>query len=168
MSSDIWKMQLGELSTHRLISMDLPGHGRSEISAAGFSITECSQSLIELLGSLGIDTAVVLGWSLGAFIAVEMSSRFKANVAALALVSPTPRFVNDVDFHHGLSPEEARGMAAKVQRNIKRALAGFQSLMIAPGETVVSGYEELIESLAMPTTEVALQSLQALVDADMR
>lgn len=169
MSGEVWKYQRDALSgTYRLITIDLPGHGRSGGARDGFTVSGCADLLSELLNELELEQTVVVGWSLGAFVAAELFLNHRNCVAALVLVGPTPRFVQSDDFPYGLSPKEAQGMAVKVQRNIQRALGGFQALMLAPNETAAVGYDELVESLILPTVAVALQALQALVDADLR
>jgi pimeloyl-[acyl-carrier protein] methyl ester esterase len=59
-------------------------------------------------------------------------------------------------------------MAAKVRRNIDRALEGFITRMFASGETKSEVVDRLLSSVQVPATAVALQALEALVEADMR
>ncbi len=169
MSGEIWKLQCEELHEYfRIITVDLPGHGCSGIPGNGFTVSGSADIVSDLLEELNIEQAVVVGWSLGAFVAVNMVLNHKKHTSALVLVSPTPRFVRTDEFPFGLLATEARGMAAKVQRNIQRALSGFQTLMPAPDEAMAHGYQELLASIPLPSTAVALQALQALVDEDLR
>ncbi|WP_321949296.1 alpha/beta hydrolase [Paraburkholderia sp. J10-1] len=64
---------------HRLIAFDLPGHGESSNAPdpnRTYLRGGLADAAVELLGELGIDEAVVLGWSLGGHIGIDMIARF--------------------------------------------------------------------------------------------
>lgn len=71
----------GPLSgTCRLIAFDLPGHGESADAIdphRTYTRPGFADSAIELLQTMGIRDVIVLGWSLGGHIAIEMSARFE-------------------------------------------------------------------------------------------
>ena len=81
---------LGE--AHRLIAMDLPGHGASSDAfdpARTYSIPGYAATATEVLTALGIRRAVVVGWSLGGHAALEMLPRFPG-IAGLVLSGAPP------------------------------------------------------------------------------
>jgi pimeloyl-ACP methyl ester carboxylesterase len=59
-------------------------------------------------------------------------------------------------------------MAKKVQRSVRRALDGFRGLMLASGEADSEIAHKLLSSAPLPTTNVVLQALAALVETDLR
>ncbi|WP_191061522.1 alpha/beta fold hydrolase [Geminicoccus harenae] len=64
---------------HRLVAMDLPGHGQSDDArdpARSYTLPGLADCIIELLEILGISGLSILGWSLGGHIAIEMLARF--------------------------------------------------------------------------------------------
>jgi pimeloyl-ACP methyl ester carboxylesterase len=73
--------------THRCIAMDLPGFGASEMPAGKISISGYAAAVDELLRTLGVDRAVVVGNSMGGFIGAELAIRFGTWVEKLVLVS---------------------------------------------------------------------------------
>ena len=81
LSREVFRKQLGgSLSQKcRLVALDLPGHGDSS-DALNASRTYTRPGLaaaaIEALDLLGFREVVVVGWSLGGHIALEMASRF--------------------------------------------------------------------------------------------
>jgi pimeloyl-ACP methyl ester carboxylesterase len=93
-------------------------------------------------------------------------------LSGLVLIAGTPRFTQCDDFPYGLSMLEVEGMTGKVQRSLRRALMGFIARMFAPGElddpSLSSNVQELLSSLPLPTTDAALQALDALVQTDLR
>lgn len=65
-------------ATHRLIAVDLPGHGASADAAdpaRSYTLPGFADALIELLDRLALPDPILLGWSLGGHIALEMASR---------------------------------------------------------------------------------------------
>lgn len=169
MSSAVWELQREGLeSSFRVLLLDLQGHGKSSLHSNGFQIGGCAEDIAALLGHLGMHDVILAGWSLGAFIAIETYLLCKERISGLILISGTPQFLQSADFPYGLSQTEAEGMAKKVQRNLRRALDGFFTLMFAPGEDESEDIQKLLSSVTEPTTDVALQALEALVEADMR
>jgi pimeloyl-ACP methyl ester carboxylesterase len=80
---------------HRVIAVDLPGFGGSAPSAEGISIPGYSRALARLLEELGLEQAMVVGNSLGGWVAADLALRVPERVRALVLVDaagivPTP------------------------------------------------------------------------------
>jgi len=85
-----WTVWLENLTTiardHRVIAVDLPGFGRSAPSSDGIAIPGYSRLLLQLLRELAIDQAVLMGSSLGGWIAADIALRAPERVSALVLV----------------------------------------------------------------------------------
>ncbi|WP_416067370.1 alpha/beta fold hydrolase [Rhizobium sp. ZK1] len=72
------KSGLGE--TYRLICFDLPGHGQSGDAyekERTYPLPGLADAALEVLDALGVRNPVLLGWSLGGHVAIEMVSRRK-------------------------------------------------------------------------------------------
>lgn len=82
----------------RTVAPDLPGHGRTGIpagSASGWATVEdTADQLAELLDRLGVSPASVLGYSLGARVALRLAIAHPAAVARLVLESPSAGVAN--------------------------------------------------------------------------
>lgn len=85
------------MGSHRVIALDLPGFGESEMPRDEISIKGYARVLDGLLHALGVDSAVVVGNSMGGFVAAELALSFSTRVERLVLVSAA-----------GLSIEEYR------------------------------------------------------------
>jgi len=173
MSSAVWRLQLEGLSdAFRVITVDLPGHGRSLPPDGGFHVTGCAGEIAGLCESLDLDNFLLAGWSLGVLIALESFERLRERLSGLVLIAGTPRFMQGGGFPYGLSRIEVDGMNRKVQRSLRRALEGFTARMFAPGElddpSLAAMVAELLSGVPLPTAEVALQALDALVESDLR
>lgn len=72
-SSNIWKSLSNELSEEfRIICPDLPGFGESPLPEDAFSLEDIGDSIVSWLKSLGIEQCIVIGHSLGGYIALEI------------------------------------------------------------------------------------------------
>jgi pimeloyl-ACP methyl ester carboxylesterase len=83
----------------RCIAMDLPGFGASPMPRDPISISGYAALVDELLRSLGVSRAVVVGNSMGGFVGAEIAIRFGTWVERLVLVSAA-----------GLTIEQQRGL----------------------------------------------------------
>ncbi len=173
MSSGIWRMQREVLSdSFRVIAIDLAGHGQSPASPGGFDLNGCVDDIAGFFEYLRLDRVLLAGWSLGSLVALESFGLVRERLAGLILISGTPRFTEGEGFAYGLSKVEVDGMTRKVQRSIRRALDGFTARMFAPGEldepSLALEVGNLLSSVPLPDTDVALQALDVLVETDLR
>jgi pimeloyl-ACP methyl ester carboxylesterase len=88
---------------HRVIAMDLPGFGHSEMPAEKISIPGYGRFLDALLDALGVGSAVVVGNSMGGFIGAEVAIQFPARVERLVLVSAAGLSVEHMRNEHALA-----------------------------------------------------------------
>lgn len=92
-SGEIFQNQLnGEIGkAYALIALDLPGHGASSNALRPertYSMPGYADALVEALGKLGVERAIVFGWSLGGHIGLEMISRFPGLVGLMITGTP--------------------------------------------------------------------------------
>ncbi|HLV07587.1 MAG TPA: alpha/beta hydrolase [Croceibacterium sp.] len=93
-SSEVFARQLGGPIGRRrnLVAFDLLGHGRSGDAVdpvRSYSLPGLADSVIELLDALQLREVIVLGWSLGGHIAVEMLAR-SLDLKGIILVGAPP------------------------------------------------------------------------------
>src|SRR3954463_13191975 len=72
---------------HRVIAFDLPGFGGSEAPREKISIPGYGRLVDTLLGRLEVGPAVLIGNSMGGFIAAEVAIQYPGRVRRLVLVS---------------------------------------------------------------------------------
>jgi pimeloyl-ACP methyl ester carboxylesterase len=84
-----WLLQMPDFARdHRVIAIDLPGFGHSPGDAGDTSMPGYARLLDSLLAGLGVETATVVGNSMGGLIGAEMAASFPQRVQRLVLVSP--------------------------------------------------------------------------------
>jgi pimeloyl-ACP methyl ester carboxylesterase len=78
--------------SHRVIRIDLLGHGRSAKPAGGgYEIPEQGRRVGEALDRLGVKHAIVVGHSTGGSVATALAEQRRDLVTALALINTGPR-----------------------------------------------------------------------------
>jgi pimeloyl-ACP methyl ester carboxylesterase len=77
--------------THRVIRIDLLGHGGSAKPARGYSIENQARLVNEALNRLSVSRAVVVGHSMGGAVAVALTSDYPAAVSRLVVMDTNDR-----------------------------------------------------------------------------
>lgn len=84
-----WVHHLPELTrTHRVIAVDLRGHGYSTASDTGNTVTQMTADLARLLKFLDISSCVAIGHSMGAVIVSRLAVEEPDLVTAVVTVDP--------------------------------------------------------------------------------
>ena len=73
--------------SRRVVALDLPGFGASEMPVEPISIESYARTLDAVCDQLGIDAAAVVGNSMGGFVGAELAIKFPQRVERLVLVS---------------------------------------------------------------------------------
>lgn len=89
-SSHIWRDLVSRLPKgHRVLVLDLLGHGRSDLPAsARFDVTTHAARVVQLLGVLGVEPACVIGHGMGAAISTQLAVLAPQHVSRLLLCNP--------------------------------------------------------------------------------
>ncbi|WP_199617569.1 alpha/beta fold hydrolase [Paenibacillus alkalitolerans] len=132
----MWEPQFTEFkSTRRVVAPDLRGFGGSRNSSAvgpgrmpePVTMAQFADDAAELLDKLGIDKAVVIGFSMGGYIAFELMKRHRERVAGLVLA----------DTRAGADTEEGRAgrrkmAAAAMERGPVVAVEAMLTKLLSP------------------------------------
>ncbi len=89
---EAWSPQIESLaSTHRVIAVDMPGHGSSDHIRPGSDLPAFVEWFVGALDDLGLDSANVAGHSMGALIAGGCAVSAPERVQRVALLCPVHR-----------------------------------------------------------------------------
>lgn len=84
----VWRFQVPELiKTHRVITFDNRGAGRSDAPDEPYAIAQMASDLAALLDHLNLDSANLVGWSMGGAIAQSLALAHPGRVKKLLLLS---------------------------------------------------------------------------------
>jgi pimeloyl-ACP methyl ester carboxylesterase len=95
LSSALWVHQLRDLADHhRVIAIDLRGHGQSLPGSAGTGLEILAADVRLVLETLGVEQAVVVGHSMGGMVALQMAvdlprEERRRRIAGIVLTSTT-------------------------------------------------------------------------------
>ncbi len=162
---------------YRLIAFDLPGHGESSDApdpAATYSIHGFADAAMAFLEARGIGRAVIVGWSLGGHIALELLARWPGTVAAWITGTP-PAGTGDMQsaflpsdnmgltFKESFTEEEARSQAqAGVGAGVPLEPWMLEAEMRADGRFRPLMLKSIIEGRDLDGREIAATAPQPL------
>jgi 2-hydroxy-6-oxonona-2,4-dienedioate hydrolase len=87
-SSEFWDRQLeAGIGQHRLLAIDLPGHGLSDLGDQPFELDKFAIFSLRIVEALRLDRFYVVGNSLGAAIAVRMAAAAPRRIAGIVLAN---------------------------------------------------------------------------------
>lgn len=139
-SKEVWRKQFesGLADNYRLIAMDLPGHGASQDASdpeAGYCMAGYAEAAIAVLNGLGIDRAVIVGWSLGGHVAIEMIPHFSGLAGIVLTGTPPIHRASMDDITAGFHMNETTALAGQEEWSAEEA-AKFSGTALEPGVPV--------------------------------
>ena len=130
---------------YRVLTLDQRWHGRG-IQSPTFDLHDCADDVAALLDVLGIDQALVGGFSMGSIIAQRVWRQHPDRVSGLVLAATTGRFRQSTSerlFHQGMELAMAGARGVSRSRMLRRATtAAAGSVVEAPGEMTDWAIEE--------------------------
>jgi 2-succinyl-6-hydroxy-2,4-cyclohexadiene-1-carboxylate synthase len=109
-STKSWGPHLPALTQEwRLIAVDVIGHGRSDapVDWQRYRMEHCVEDLLALLDALGIDRFDLLGYSMGARVALHLAAAAEERIGALILESGTPGLADAAERQARIAADEA-------------------------------------------------------------
>ena len=136
-SSQWWNPILPALNeTHRVIRIDLTGHGGSEKPQGSYEIDSQGAAVAEALNSLGVQGATVVGHSLGGIVATSLASSASELVDRVVLIgTPSDTDESSLPFTERLTQIPVLGQALWRLRLDSMIKSGYESAF-APGTDV--------------------------------
>ena len=173
LTGSVWRAQLQALSCrYRCLAPDLRGHGSSAAPDDGYGLENLVSDLAGLLEHLDIRRATVVGWSLGAMVALAAFPELRGRLSSLVLVSGTAKFTAAPDYPCALSPKEPRVLGLRLKRDRDKACAEFFNGMFPDEERILIDSEriavEFLRNAPKPPCHAAARSLETLAAADLR
>ena len=122
----------------RVITADLPGHGRNPRRGATLTMADLADALAASLAEPALAGAVLVGWSMGATVALDHLARHGSRgIAGLVIVDMTAKVPNAADWRLGLANgqtlEETLAAADRMAARWPRYAPRIAEAMFAPG-----------------------------------
>jgi pimeloyl-[acyl-carrier protein] methyl ester esterase len=168
MNAAVWEGLPDVVSAgRRLCRIELPGHGASPFEPRHDSREAWADACLDAAPA----RAVWLGWSLGGLIALEAALRAPERVAALVLVTATPRFVSAPDWPAGMDAGTLTGFHDALLADPAGTLDRFLALQVRGDDGARECLRTLRREIAQrpPPSPAALETgLDLLRDGDLR
>lgn len=151
----------------RLTRLELPGHGDTPFDPAAQRLGDWAETC--LAGAPA--SAVWLGWSLGALVALQAARVAPTRVTGLILVGGTPRFVQAPDWPCALAAATLDQFRADLARDPTATLQRFLSLQVRGSAGAVETLRRLRRGLALrpaARAEALDAGLAMLAGSDLR
>lgn len=107
--------------THHVILYDLTGSGSSDLSAYDrnhhAALQGHADDLIEILDSLEIEGAILVGHSVSAMIGALASITQPTRIAQLIMLAPSPCYLEDESYHGGFSGDDLHELIEAMDEN---------------------------------------------------
>lgn len=168
MSHATWDTQVRVLAaTHRVVCIDLRGHGRSDKPYGDYSIDRHAADVSAVLEHLGLGPVMLVGWSMGGSVAFSVAARTPERVARLVLAgSNGVRFLADDEFPDGFpAPASATLIGGELNARPRYRREAMTAAFFKPDEPVVDWL--VADSMQTPSWAGAA-SLEGLLAADHR
>ena len=138
--SSIWEYFAKELSKqYNVVTIDLPGHGQSDCLGDIHTMSQMAQVVKEVLDNHEITSAVIVGHSMGGYVALSFAKMFPEMVKGLGLFHSTATADTD-------AAKKNRDIAIKaIKENHQGFLFNFIPDLFAPGNR--EKYSAEIDSL---------------------
>ncbi len=92
-----WSWQFDAFTgSHRVVAVDLRGHGRSSTPSSGYKPATMAADLAGLVRSLGLPPVVAVGHSMGALVASALAVEYPELVRAVVAVDPAYGLAGEV------------------------------------------------------------------------
>ena len=157
-------------ATHRLITIDLRGHGASSAGPSA-TVERLAADVAELVESLDLEGAIGVGWSLGATVLWHVLSGSAASrFAGAVVVDMTARVRNDAEWDLGLSPEACEARTAAIRQDFEGfALGAGQGIFAQPLAPATRALADWASAEFARSDPAAIASIwESLIRQDMR
>jgi pimeloyl-[acyl-carrier protein] methyl ester esterase len=147
--------------------IDLPGHGGAPCPPGGAQLDAWADACL----TLAPPRAIWLGWSLGGLVAMDAALRAPDRVAALILMTATPRFVRADDWPHAMAAETLEQFHSGLLADPAGTLERFLALQVRGSEASRETLRTLRRELAArpaPDPQALALGLELLRDSDLR
>jgi non-heme chloroperoxidase len=155
---------------HRCVCVDMRGHGLSDKPASRYSDDEVCGDVDPLLDALDLRDVTLVGWSMGAAVALKYVTEHDAagRVAKLVMVSPaTPRFTRTDSEPYGLDEEAAASTLEGIRRSYPETMAAFADANFHRTDLEATKAWMLSEWLTLPAY-AAYAYMRTLLEEDLR
>lgn len=153
-SSKIWEEFLPEFSRYgKIITIDLPGHGKSGVISEVHSMELMAEAVYEVLKTIGVKNANLIGHSMGGYVGLAFLEKYPEMVNDFMLLNSTPQ----------ADTEEKKEIRDRSIELVRRNQAAYITMainnLLSPNNT--DKFSEEIEALKEDAMEFPTKGITA-------
>jgi len=152
----LWENQVAVFAkSHRVVTIDLPGHGESGKGRTNWSIESYGEDVKRVVTKLALKRVVLIGSSMGGPVVLEAARLMPERVAAIVPVDTLQ------NVEQKMSAEQIEAMVKQIQSDYKAQITQYANqYLFAPSTPAAVKERVLSQAIAMPT-EVGIPIIKA-------
>lgn len=166
MHGGIWQLIQDQLPDWiHPVFVDLPGHGT--MRQRGF---ESLDQLVDYLDDLIDEPAVLVGWSMGGLVTLQLALRRPEKVLGLLQVASNPAFVKSAHWHHGVDAMIFQQFAENLKQDYATTLKRFLGLQVRGADnerTLLKQLRQIMAQQPQPDDASLAAGLTVLQQTDL-
>lgn len=171
MSSAFWKRQLTLGKRYQVVTIDFRGHGKSPSTLRGQSVPRYARDVREVIRTLGLRKALLMGWSMGGSVALEYWRQYGADaLSSISLVETGPYPMSSAPWNiHAYRDNNIQAMQSDLEHmtnNRKEFGARFIHNMFIGGEAPSHAFSWMLSEHLSVSNETATTIYKDYVGRD--
>lgn len=147
-------------ANHRVVSVDLRGHGESDKPKDGYPISRYADDVAWLIGELGLDRPIAVGHSMGGVTVLQLAAEHPESVRAIVMVDPAP-LAWPAEFVTALQNVIDSSEAGNQQPR-RDFIAGALFIPTSPADLK----QRIVDEMCSAPTHVAADAMRGLLEYD--
>lgn len=127
-----------------------------------------AEDVVEIIRALDIESATFIGHSVSSMIGALVSKALPDRIDRLVMISPSPRYINDGDYHGGFAAEDISELLENLEGNYIGWSKAITPAIIGEAKSRSELVEELNTSFCRMDPDVALAFARATFEGDNR
>lgn len=162
MNSEVWHETAQALSkNYRITLIDLPGFGKNANVDCVFELDELTECVLPHVP----EKSIVVGWSMGGLVAMNIALHHPEHVSKLVLISSNAQFVISDEWPFAMKTEVLDGFVKNLSEDYKLTLQRFLMLQARGGDNAKETIRALKQRLYQhgePSSDALKGGLQLL------
>lgn len=163
----VWQSVLPLLpSDQPVLCLDLPGFGERQVAPTPYALEAVAEQLLPEIP----ENSLLVGWSLGGLVALQIAKTAPQKVKALALVASSPCFVAQPQWA-GMAPTVLAQFADALQNDVAKTIERFLAIQAMGSDSArqdIKRLKDAVMSLPAPQNIALAGGLTILASADLR
>lgn len=156
---------------YRIILFDYVGSGKSDLTVYDevryAKLEGYAQDVVEIFEALDLRDVIFVGHSVSSIIGVLAAQKVPERFCRLVMIGPSPRYINDGDYHGGFERADLEGLLEMMDKNYI-GWASFLAPVIMKNPERPELEAELEESFCSTDPKIARRFAEATFFSDNR